>query len=122
MSCKANCSDPAQWVETDLARHVGYDTEVFDAPALAIDADGRPRLLARIYGWNEDGTDAPEGLYYLACDAGCRDVANWERVWVTGVGTGSYPSPTWSLALDPEGRPAWRCSPGRNGGGDRRTP
>ncbi len=105
MSCKATCSDPAAWVETDLARHKEYDTEVFDAPSLAIDAQGRPRLVARIFGWNEDGTDAPEGLYYLACDVGCRDVANWERVWVTGVGSGSYPSPTWSLAMDPDGRP-----------------
>jgi hypothetical protein len=105
MSCKANCSDPTAWVETDLARHKDYDTEVFDAPSLVVDALGRPRLVARIFGWNEDGTDAPDGLYYLACDTGCRDVANWNRVWVTGVGTGSYPSPTWSLALDTEGRP-----------------
>jgi hypothetical protein len=105
MSCKAECSDPASWVETDLARHSDFDTEVFDAPSLAVDAEGRPRLLARIFGWNEDGTDAPEGLYYLACDAGCRDAGNWERVWVTETGGGSYPSPTWSLALDPGGRP-----------------
>ncbi len=105
MSCKGACTDRANWTETDLARHSGYDTEIFDDPSLAVDPQGRPRVAGRIFAFGENGEDAPEGLYYLACDSGCTRSANWKRVWVIDAGSGSYPSPTWSLAIDPRGRP-----------------
>lgn len=106
MTCKAACSDRANWRETDLARHSDYDTEIFDEPALALDPLGRPRIAGRIFALPApDDPEAREGLYFLACGAGCREAANWRRTWVTDAGSGSYPSPTWDLALDPEGRP-----------------
>lgn len=105
MACKAACTDRANWRETDLAHHAAYDTEIFDEPALALDPAGRPRVAGRIFAMTETGEDAPDGLYYLACDSACTTVAGWRRTWVNEVGGGSYPSPTWDLAIDPQGRP-----------------
>ncbi|HVG49444.1 MAG TPA: hypothetical protein VM899_15075 [Rubellimicrobium sp.] len=105
MTCKADCTDRTNWTETDIARHSDYDTEIFDAPALTLSPDGRPRLVSRIFAIGENGEDAPEGLYYLACDASCTHTASWQRVMLSDAGGGSYPSPGWDLEIDPQGRP-----------------
>jgi hypothetical protein len=105
MTCKADCTDRANWTETDIARHSDYDTEIFDAPALTLSPDGRPRIVSRIFAIGENGEDAPEGLYYVVCDASCTLTASWQRVWLSDAGSGSYPSPGWDLEIDPQGRP-----------------
>lgn len=105
MTCKADCTDRANWTETDIARHSDYDTEIFDGPALALSPDGQPRVVSRIFAIGENGEDAPEGLYYLTCDASCTHSASWQRVWLAQAGSGSYPSPSWDLEIDPQGRP-----------------
>ncbi len=105
MTCKVDCTDRANWTETDIARHSEYDTEIFDAPALALSPDGKPRIVSRIFAIGENGEDAPEGLYYLSCDASCTHGASWQRVWLAQAGSGSYPSPGWDLEIDPQGRP-----------------
>ena len=105
MTCKADCADAANWVETDIAHHAEYDTEIFDAPALALTPEGRPRVVSRLFALSENGEDAADGLYYLSCDSGCRNPASWRRTWMIDTGSGSYPSPTWDLAIDAQGRP-----------------
>jgi hypothetical protein len=106
MSCEAGCTDRANWTETDIARHSDYDTEIFDSPALALTADGRPRVAGRVFALPGPGeTEAKEGLYFLSCDANCTETPSWTRTWVIDAGSGSYPSPTWDLAIDPQGRP-----------------
>ena len=103
--CDAGCTDRGNWTETDIARHSDYDTEIFDAPALTLSPDGRPRIVSRIFAIGENGEDAPEGLYYVVCDASCTLTASWQRVWLSDAGSGSYPSPGWDLEIDPQGRP-----------------
>ena len=70
MTCKAACTDATHWRETDIAHHAVYDTEIFDAPALALTSDGPPRVVSRLFALSETGEDAPDGLYYLACESG----------------------------------------------------
>jgi hypothetical protein len=105
MSCEDACAERANWTETDLARHAAYDAEIFDDPSLAVDPQGRPRVASRIFAFGEAGADAPDGLCFLACDAGCTRPANRKRVWIVDAGSGSLPSPSWPLAIDPQGRP-----------------
>ena len=106
MACKATCTDLANWTETDLARHSDYDTEIFGEPVLALSPDGRPRVAARIYPIAAPGEpEGRTGLHYLACDTACTSPASWRRTWIVDTGGGSYPSPTWDLAIDPQGRP-----------------
>ncbi|TNC63986.1 hypothetical protein [Rubellimicrobium roseum] len=105
MTCKVDCTDRANWTETDIAHHSEYDTEIFDAPALTLTPDGRPRIVSRIFAIGENGEDAPEGLYYLTCDTSCTHSTSWQRVWLAQAGSGSYPSPSWDLEIDFQGRP-----------------
>ncbi|MEZ5670512.1 MAG: hypothetical protein R3F55_24375 [Alphaproteobacteria bacterium] len=105
MSCEGGCTDPAGWSETDLANHLEYRTEQFTRPALAVGPDGAAHMLAWVYGFEPDGTAIPNDLYYYGCQAGCADRANWRRVDLVNPGSGSYPSPTWDIAVDPQGRP-----------------
>ncbi|EYD75245.1 hypothetical protein Rumeso_03156 [Rubellimicrobium mesophilum DSM 19309] len=106
MSCDTGCTDPGNWTETDLARHSDYDTEIFDAPALALTADGRPRVVARVFALPGPGEEeGKEGLYYLACESNCTETPSWTRTWMIDAGGGTYPSPTWDLQIDGQGRP-----------------
>ncbi|HWQ14453.1 MAG TPA: hypothetical protein VNL77_16755 [Roseiflexaceae bacterium] len=107
--CDEQCTDAANWFEVRIGRAIEEqfrrDYEIFDTPALAFTADGSPRLVARVFGFNEDGSAAPSGLYYFACDAACDTHEGWQRVFLLDTGGGSFPHPTWDLALTADGRP-----------------
>jgi len=105
MSCDEACTDPRNWTETNLANQRGYTTEQFTRPVLTIGPDGSAHVLAWVYAFDPDGTDLPDDIYYYECAADCADRANWGRVSLINAGGGSYPSPTWDLAIDPDGRP-----------------
>lgn len=105
MSCDGGCTDARNWIETNLANQAGYSTEGFTRPVLALGADGSAHVLAWVYAFDADGTDLPDDLYYYECSGGCADRASWRRLSLINAGSGSYPSPTWDLALDPRGRP-----------------
>ena len=62
-------------------------------------------MLAWVNAFDDRGAELPDDLYYYECAAACEIAANWSRVSVVNAGSGSYPSPTWDLTLDPEGRP-----------------
>ena len=55
--------------------------------------------------FNEDGSDAPEGLYYVGCDAQCEQHESWQRAFLMPTGSGSYPYPGWDVDLTADGRP-----------------
>lgn len=107
--CDEGCSDAANWYEVKVGREINEqwrrDNEIFDYPSLTFTPDGSPRIVTRIFGFNEDGSAAPEGLYYLGCDAGCDERSGWGRVFLIPTGGGSYPHPSWDLALTADGRP-----------------
>lgn len=105
MSCDANCTDRANWTETDLALHSGYATESFSKPVLATSADGTIGVLANVYPFDEAGQKIKEGLYFYSCKADCTTRASWTRAYVNEMGSGSYPSPGWDLAFTSDGKP-----------------
>jgi hypothetical protein len=107
MTCLKDCGRAANWIETNLAGHIAerYLTEQFDQPVLATTPDGKLRLLATIYPFDERGNQLEYGLYYLACDSFCIDKASWSRTRVIHPGSGSYPNPGWDIEVLDDGRP-----------------
>jgi hypothetical protein len=107
--CDADCADASSWQEVRVGRAIEEqfrrDYEIFDYPSLSFTPEGSPRIVARVFGFNEDGSDAPQGLYYLGCDAQCEQHDSWQRVFLLDTGSGSYPYPGWDLALTSDGRP-----------------
>lgn len=105
MACDQDCSDAANWTETNLANHIDYSTESFSYPALALAPGGKARVIANVYAFDEHGKDLEDGLYYYECDRACSTRANWTRTLVLETGSGSYPNPTWDLEALPNGNP-----------------
>lgn len=105
MSCDANCLDNAAWHETDLALHIGHRHEQFTKPVLAVAKDGSLGVAANVYAFDEAGNEMKQGLYFYGCRNDCTDRNNWSRAFVNETGGGSYPSPTWDVALTSDGRP-----------------
>lgn len=105
MSCERDCTLASNWTETNLANHVGYNTESFSYPVLALGANGSAKVIANVYAFDEEGNDLEDGLYYYECAGNCTVRGNWSRTRVIGPGSGSYPNPTWSMDLTADGRP-----------------
>ena len=109
-----DCTDPANWFETKISRGDNPFYEHFHYPSLALTSQGQPRVVG-------DGLyllqGEPLGIYYLACDAGCDDGSNWERVLLFERGAG--PKVSWDLEMDGD-RPRLAFYEGGqlNGGGD----
>jgi hypothetical protein len=108
-TCEADCTDPENWTETNVAVRLvdKYTTEYWDQVAIAVTPDGRPRLLGKVYALDEEGNEIENGagLYYYECDTACGDRANWRRTRIIDTGYGSYPNPGWDLEVLPDGRP-----------------
>jgi hypothetical protein len=102
-ACAANCSDADNWSATPLSKIYRdtwrFDYEVFKFPVLKFTADGEPRLLARVFALNDDGSAAENGIYYYGCAAACADATNWQRTFLIPSGDGAVPHPSWDLAL-----------------------
>lgn len=101
--CDDTCLDPANWFETrinkDNTNQGGpYRDENFYYPALTFSPAGLPRLVA-------DGVSMEDEffLYYLACDQGCDDGANWTSVPLADRGSGANVS--YDIAIDATERP-----------------
>lgn len=105
MACNADCTDKANWTETDLALHFGYTHEQFTKPVLAVAKDGSLGIATNVYALDGSGKQTKQGLYFYGCKTDCTTPANWSRAFVNETGSGSYPSPTWDLALTADGRP-----------------
>jgi len=105
MSCESDCTLRANWIETDIALHAGYSTEYFNDPVLALGPGGSAHVISWVYAFNPDGSEAPDDLYYYECRSDCTDRANWGRASVLNPGSGSYPSPTWDIAVTSTGEP-----------------
>ncbi|MGV3549760.1 hypothetical protein [Rhizobium sp.] len=105
MSCDADCTKKANWTEADLALHLGYQHEQFTKPVLAAAKDGSLGVAANVYAFDVSGKQMKQGLYFYGCKADCTVRSNWTRAFVNETGSGSYPSPTWDLALTSDGKP-----------------
>ena len=107
MSCDADCLDKANWTETDLALHINaaYRNEQFTKPVLAVAENGAMGVLANVYAFDKDGGEMKSGLYYYGCSEDCTDRTSWKRAFVNDMGGGSYPNPTWDLAMTKDGQP-----------------
>lgn len=101
--CDANCADSQNWSVTRFTheRPENYRYELIDNPALAFTSKGEPRVVAQLYPL--DNSDTENGIYYLGCDSGCEDDANWDRVKIAERGGGPYPA--WDIAIDPNDHP-----------------
>lgn len=105
MECDSGCATASNWRETKISRATQYDYEIFKYPALSFTSSGQPRVLASVYALNDDGSEAPKGLYYYGCDSVCNQMANWDRIYLFNHGSGAYPLPMWDLDLDTSGNP-----------------
>ena len=105
MSCERDCTGAKNWTETNLANQVGYNTESFSSPMLALGPNGSAAVIAGVYAFDEEGNDLEDGLYYYACEGDCGRRDNWSRTRVISQGSGSYPNPTWSMDFTADGRP-----------------
>ena len=105
MSCDTTCLDKANWRETDLALHLENRHEQFTKPVLAVAKNGALGVIANVYAFDEAGGEMKQGLYFYGCESACDIRGNWSRAYVNETGGGSYPSPTWDLALTDDGRP-----------------
>ena len=101
--CDGGCLDPANWFETRINKDNSgqggpYRDENFYYPALTFSPQGQPRIAA-------DGVSMQDEffLYYLACDEGCEDGANWTSVPLAERGSGPHLS--YNIAIDAAGRP-----------------
>ncbi len=101
------CTNANNWKQTQIGRWIvgTGNYEIFNYPSLTYTAAGQPRVTARVFAQNDDGSDAPDGLYYYGCDAGCDQMRNWQRVLLIPTGSGSYPHPSWDIELDTMNRP-----------------
>jgi hypothetical protein len=74
-ACNADCANPANWAVADITR-VQWDTDLdtfeYSYHAFALDPQGRPRFI-----YEDHYGSIHNGLYYVFCDAGCTDSANW---------------------------------------------
>ena len=98
--CDTDCLKVENWGEVVIGPfESAYAYEMFEYPALVFTSQGQPRVLA---AYIANGQEVSL-LHYLQCDAGCEDVANWDRVdlWPRGQG----PEPGWDIALDKQNRP-----------------
>jgi hypothetical protein len=105
MACDADCTDKANWTETDLALHFGHTHEQFTKPVLAAAKDGSLGVATNVYALDEAGRQTKQGIYFYGCRNDCATRANWSRAYVNEAGGGSYPSPTWDLAFTADGKP-----------------
>ncbi len=100
--CDEQCTDSANWFETKINKDNGnqgpFRDENFYYPVLAFTPQGQPRIVT-------DGVSMQDEffLYYLACDGGCEDGANWASLPLADRGNGANMS--YDIALDQAGRP-----------------
>jgi hypothetical protein len=94
--CSTSCAGQASWATVALSDRV---QEV----QLALDPQGRPRMLIRMTDANLDTF-----YQYAACDARCTRAGGWQLVAVTptrNLDTSLFDYSQHSFALDPQGRP-----------------
>jgi hypothetical protein len=109
VQCDTSCTNAAHWTQTRITREYSNGSrlnyEIFSYPSLTFTSAGQPRIVDTVFAINEDGSDAPDGVYYFACDAQCDNRANWQRVYLFNIGSGSWPLPTWDMELDAANNP-----------------
>jgi hypothetical protein len=112
--CTANPAGDPHWRQTPIYEGPIDRSLAFDYPSLTFTRDGRPRIVANVSFSGE-----AQGVYYLACDAGCGELAGWRGVRLGERGGGTAAS--WDLELDPQERPRIAFFQGGtpDGGGDR---
>jgi hypothetical protein len=101
MYCNAGCTNSSNWHEVPVGMTIPGtgQYEMFEYPALTFTSKGQPRIVAGFFPLGEDESF----VHYLACDQGCEDAANWQRVklWPRGQGD----NPGWDVAVDRQDRP-----------------
>jgi hypothetical protein len=95
--CNTACANPDNWYETRLDQGGDANYEMFTYPSLAFTANGQPRVVSYI-----STPFGPSVVYYLQCDSGCENGANWQRAALFDRGSGHA---FWALRLDSNGQP-----------------
>ena len=92
--CDSSCDNFDSWTGVPLMEAGSGHT----SSVLRFNSSGQPRMI-----FNQGSINSEPGfLYYLWCNGGCNDRANWDAS-VTGMGAGLAEDP--DLALDAQGRP-----------------
>ena len=93
--CNDACTESESWRKVTLLPRGGGSEPSAD---LAIDANGRPRIAF----YQESTLDGGKRLFYLWCNGGCLDAANWQQ---RDLGLDTFDGQEPDLELDRGGRP-----------------
>lgn len=92
--CNQVCTDPAQWLVTQVATNSGMSIEELNDDGLpqryfALDPEGRPRF---VYG-DRDTWREPDhlGTFYAFCDSDCTNASNWFETQINKDNGGQGP-------------------------------
>lgn len=98
--CDQDCTNAANWSEVRINQDNGTHSrfEKFLYPSLTFTASGQPRILA-------DGTSMQDEMliFYLACDTGCNQFDNWQRLPLFERGSLGYVS--YDIEINGQGQP-----------------
>jgi hypothetical protein len=76
-ACDANCTSPTSWKTLNVLQvqnNIDMDSFDYSYHTFALDPQGRPRFI-----YEDHYGSIHNGLYYVSCDAGCTDAANWSE-------------------------------------------
>lgn len=99
--CAEDCANPASWSWT-IAGQVGMGASDCDGVRLALDPQGRPRLM---WYYLESPLASVGYWEYAECNANCLDNASWTVADAITVNPLAFPGKGRYFALDPQGRP-----------------
>ncbi len=101
----SDCAGAANWTFVPVLT-VSNTLTIMDATQIALDPQGRPRLLIVT---TDNGGNFKDHYNYAACDAACTNGGNWTVSDVADMSSGSntfiFDGNKHFFALDPQGRP-----------------
>jgi hypothetical protein len=87
------CTNAANWSELQL------DPHWLGTPSLVFSPSGQPRAM--LFYWDNSGDEVVMRLLYLACDANCDNLTNWQGLFLANL----HGTTRFSLRVDSQGRP-----------------
>lgn len=98
--CDTDCATPSNWQTAAITTFLPGtgQWEPLQKAALAFTSSGQPRVVGELAPLQGE-----TGIYYLACDSACDQLANWQRTRLSDRGQG--PELSWDLEMNNQDQP-----------------